>query len=62
MRLLTMRVDGFPIITCTLNTVSLLGQPLFKALSYHWGRERAPQLLLLDGAETEITASLDQVL
>ena len=61
-RLLTIRMDGSPTITCTLNTVSLLDEPLFKALSYHWGREKAPQLLLLDGAETEITANLDQAL
>ena len=61
-RLLTIRADGSPIITYTFNTVSLLDQPLFKALSYHWGRQKAPQLLLLDGAETEITANLDQVL
>lgn len=61
-RLLTVKVDESPIITCTLNTVSLLDEPSFKALSYHWGCEKAPQLLLLDGEETEITANLDQAL
>lgn len=61
-RLLTVKVDESPIIICTLNTVSLLDEPLFKTLSYHWGGERAPQRLLLDGEETEITANLDQAL
>jgi hypothetical protein len=61
-RLLTVKVDESPIITCTLNTVALLDEPSFKALSYQWGREKAPQLLLLDGEEMEITANLDKAL
>ncbi len=61
-RLLTVKVDESPIITCTLTTVSLMDVLSFKALSYNWGREKAPQLLLLDGEEMEITANLDQAL
>ena len=61
-RLLNITADESAMITCTLKTVSLLDKPSFKALSYHWGSEKAPQHLLLEGEETEITVNLDQAI
>lgn len=46
------------VISCTLQTVSLLAKPAFLALSYTWGDPKIRKSITVDGKSSQITQNL----
>ena len=47
-----------PVLTCTLETVSLLNSPSYVALSYAWGNSTTPQIIHINGEPVPVGENL----
>ena len=49
-------------LQCHFGTAKLADQPVYKALSYHWGPKRAPRPVCGDGISVEIPSNLHEAM